>query len=95
MFYIIHTSHICKYVFFVTGCLPKWEENCDLSYFLEDTACTIFLEKFCWVKISIDDDIVVARKIVAYTAAKKCISQEDVGEIVAGYYPDLPEAREV
>ncbi|KAJ8034508.1 Netrin receptor UNC5B [Holothuria leucospilota] len=71
-----------------------WEETTDQPYILDETACTIWLNKFCWVKYEIDDKIVEAKKIKIFTAAKQLCLPDNIAEIEVGYYLDLPGAGE-
>lgn len=77
------------------GRTPQWEEQNHLSYHLEDTTCIIYLNTFCWVKISINDEIVKAKKLVLYTAARNLQPLDKMAEIHAGYYLDLPDEKKV
>ncbi|KAJ8019334.1 Protein NLRC5 [Holothuria leucospilota] len=77
------------------GSLPEWEEQTHLSYHLEDTTCIMLLDRLCWIKISIDDEIVKAKKLIVYTAARKLQPQDKVAEIHVGYYLDLPGQEQV
>ncbi|KAJ8039035.1 Netrin receptor UNC5D [Holothuria leucospilota] len=77
------------------GSGPEWEERTHLSYHLEDTACIILLDSLCWVKFSIDDEIVKAKKLTVYTALRKLQPQDEFAEVHIGYYVDLPEQKKV
>lgn len=78
-----------------TESLPHWEEQSHLSYHLEDTACIVLLDSLCWVKFSVDDEIVKAKKLIVYTAARKLGPQDRIAEIRVGYYLDLPDEKTV
>lgn len=78
-----------------TGSGPEWEEKTHLSYHLEDTACIILLDRLCWVKFSVDDEIVKAKKLIVYTALRKLQPQDEFAEIHIGYYLDLPDQIKV
>lgn len=65
-----------------------------MKYCLEDSACTIWIDKLCCVKYSVNNDIVIGKKIVLYTAARKNI-QKELADVEVGYYPDMPGGGEV
>ncbi|KAJ8023777.1 hypothetical protein HOLleu_36315 [Holothuria leucospilota] len=71
-----------------------WEEQKDVSYHIEDTTCIMLLNSFSWYKYCIDDEIVIAKKIVVYTAAQEPKPHDDVVRIEVGCYPDLPGQEE-
>ncbi|KAJ8034150.1 Protein NLRC5 [Holothuria leucospilota] len=74
---------------------PKWEEVFDHRYVLDDKKCTIWMERFCWTKYEIDDEIVEAKKIQIYTAAKPVYVPDDIATVQVGYHLDLPGAGEI
>ncbi|KAJ8032709.1 hypothetical protein HOLleu_26311 [Holothuria leucospilota] len=77
------------------GAQPSWKEVIGQKYVLEDKTCTIWLERFSWVKYEIDDGIVEAKRIKIYTAAKPICVPDDIAEVVVGYHLDLPGTGEV
>ncbi|KAJ8019338.1 NACHT, LRR and PYD domains-containing protein 6 [Holothuria leucospilota] len=76
------------------GTHPVWKEQKDASFHVEDTTCIIFLNSFSWYKYGIDDEIVIAKKIVVYAAAQKPKPYDDLVRIEVGCYPDLPGQEE-
>ncbi|KAJ8034452.1 hypothetical protein HOLleu_21298 [Holothuria leucospilota] len=74
---------------------PRWEEVFDHRYILDDKKCTIWMERFCWTKYEIDDEIVEAKRIQIYTAAKPICVPDDIAAVQVGYHLDLPGAGEV
>ncbi|KAJ8039542.1 Netrin receptor UNC5D [Holothuria leucospilota] len=72
------------------GIDPFWEEEKEVSYHVEDTNCILFLNSFSWHTYSVVDEVVVAKKIVVYTAAQNIQSEDNVVRIEVGCYPDLP-----
>ncbi|KAJ8034173.1 Netrin receptor UNC5D [Holothuria leucospilota] len=84
----IFTSHHKK------GTHPFWEEDKNVSYHVEDTTCIILLNSFSWYRYCIDDEIVIAKKIVVYAAAEKPKPDDDMVRIEVGCCPDLPGEEE-
>ncbi|KAJ8034548.1 SH3 domain-containing kinase-binding protein 1 [Holothuria leucospilota] len=74
---------------------PRWEEVFDHRYILDDKKCTIWMKRFCWTKYEIDDEIVEAKRIQIYTAAKPVCVPDYITAIQVGYHLDLPGAGEV
>ncbi|KAJ8044256.1 NACHT, LRR and PYD domains-containing protein 10 [Holothuria leucospilota] len=74
---------------------PRWEEATDLNFILADRTCTIWLKKFCWTKIEIDEEIVEGKWIQVYTAAEPICVPDDIAEIEVGYHVDLPGAGKI
>ncbi|KAJ8034178.1 Protein NLRC5 [Holothuria leucospilota] len=76
------------------GTHPVWEEHKDVPYHVEDTTCIILLNSFSWYKYCIDDEIVIAKKIVVYAAAERPEPDGRVVRMEVGCYPDLPGQEE-
>ena len=74
---------------------PLWEEQHHTNIELSEQNCVIWLNKFSWERIEIDDgEIVEAKKIVLF-AARRLLSVEDIVILDVGYYLDLPGVQEV
>lgn len=73
---------------------PQWKEQTHLPYHLQDSFCVILLDSFCWVKFSVNDNIVEAKKILVYVASTNLSPEDEAAVIEVGYHADLPSATE-
>lgn len=82
---------------FFKGTYPRWElEQTSMPYELTDTICTVLeLNRFCWVKCVIDDNIVETQRIQVYAAGRYMLPKQRAYEIEVGYFPDMPGGGEV
>ncbi|KAJ8048079.1 NACHT, LRR and PYD domains-containing protein 10 [Holothuria leucospilota] len=71
------------------GCPPCWREHPEEEYRVERTHCVVSLKSFCWITIKIDDEDVLAKKLILYTSGKKLQPTDRYAEVAVGYYPDL------
>ncbi|XP_071842667.1 uncharacterized protein [Apostichopus japonicus] len=76
------------------GTRPQWEEEintqCELTY----QNCVMRLNNFCWIKFTIGDEIVEAKRIVLF-AAQRFSSTKYVTFLDVQYYWQLPGCRKV
>ncbi|KAJ8018526.1 NACHT, LRR and PYD domains-containing protein 10 [Holothuria leucospilota] len=73
---------------------PQWEEiSC--QHQLDETKCTIWLNRFCWTKFEVDGELVDGKRIKVYTAARKIFLPDDMAEIQVGYHLALPGEEEI
>ncbi|KAJ8019369.1 Protein NLRC5 [Holothuria leucospilota] len=77
------------------GDIPQWEEQIEQFYQLLDMTIIIQLKRFCWIKCEIDDEIVEAKRLKIYTAARKMYLEDKYAVVEVGYHLDMPGEQEI